>query len=174
LEDYKFIMKSVKFKKGFTLIELLVVVAIIGILSSVVLASLSSARSKGNDAKVKAQLSNIRVAAELYAEGAGNNSYGTTTTTCTAGMFTDTSSGIAALVNINNYPSGTILDCGASSSAWSVAASLSGGATTSGPAWCVDSTGVSRGNISTGSTYVGVINNAGYSAHPSAGYTSCW
>jgi len=34
-------------KKGFTLIELLVVVAIISLLSSVVLASLSSARAKG-------------------------------------------------------------------------------------------------------------------------------
>ena len=52
--------------KGFTLIELLVVIAIIGILSSVVLASLNSARTKARDARRVAGLKQIQIALELY------------------------------------------------------------------------------------------------------------
>jgi len=53
-------------KKGFTLIELLVVVAIIGMLSSVVLSSLNSARGNARDARRQQDLRQIQTALELY------------------------------------------------------------------------------------------------------------
>ncbi len=63
--------KSKELKSGFTLIELLVVIAIIGILSSVVLASLNSARAKGQMAKVKEELNSARNQAALFAADGG-------------------------------------------------------------------------------------------------------
>lgn len=57
--------------RGFTLIELLVVIAIIGILSSVVLASLNSAREKSRDARRVSDINSLRVALELYFDSNG-------------------------------------------------------------------------------------------------------
>jgi prepilin-type N-terminal cleavage/methylation domain-containing protein len=54
-------------KRGFTLIELLVVIAIIGTLSSIVLASLNSARVKARDAQRLSDVHQITNAIELYA-----------------------------------------------------------------------------------------------------------
>lgn len=59
------------FKRGFTLIELLVVIAIIGILASVILASLNGARLKARDAIRKNDLAEIAKALELYYDNHG-------------------------------------------------------------------------------------------------------
>ncbi len=55
-----------KTAQGFTLIELLVVIAIIGLLSSVVLASLNSARIKGNDSRRIQEMVEIQKAVEAF------------------------------------------------------------------------------------------------------------
>jgi type II secretion system protein G len=52
--------------RGFTLIELLVVIAIIGILSSVVLASLNTARTKARDTQRIASIKQVQNALEMY------------------------------------------------------------------------------------------------------------
>jgi len=134
-----------KSTKGFTLIELLVVIAIIGILSSVVLASLNSARSKGADAAIKSNLANIRAQAELYYDGAGAGTYGTAFTFAAAsatchtsgtGVLSDTTvrSAIAAAVSAG----GTNASCVNTGTAWGVAVPLKSSASMFS---CVDSTG---------------------------------
>ena len=60
-------------KKGFTLIELLVVIAIIGVLASIVLASLDSSRKKGRDAKRLSDVKQLQLALELYYDN--NNAF---------------------------------------------------------------------------------------------------
>lgn len=57
--------------KGFTLIELLVVIAIIGILSSVVLASLNTAREKSRDAKRISDVKQLQLALEFFFDSNG-------------------------------------------------------------------------------------------------------
>lgn len=58
-------------KKGFTLIELLVVIAIIGILASIVLVSLNTARSKARDTRRAGDLAQVQLALEMYFDSYG-------------------------------------------------------------------------------------------------------
>lgn len=64
-------------KKGFTLIELLVVVAIIGLLSTLSVVALGSARKKANDSKRLLDIKQVQTALELYYTD--KNSYPTST-----------------------------------------------------------------------------------------------
>ena len=111
--------------RGFTLIELLVVIAIIGILSSVVLVSLNSARSKGKDGRVQEEASQIKTWLESNNNG---TSYNDITSTATAGTANNagtstlsTSTGLGLLLSDINtlegaYPSIYVVSTGASAS----------------------------------------------------------
>lgn len=137
---------SKSFSKGFTLIELLVVIAIIGILSSVVLASLNTARGKGADAAVKANVNNIRAQAELVYDN--NSSY--------AGVCTDPNvvKGVSAAASASGATWTSTaqnvagLTCTSAAGTWMVSAPLKsnnlGGPTTGTDYWCVDNTGTSK------------------------------
>ncbi len=59
-------MKKIRLQNAFTLIELLVVISIIGLLSSIVLASLNVARSKARDTQRISDIKQIQSALEMY------------------------------------------------------------------------------------------------------------
>lgn len=139
-----------KLTKGFTLIELLVVIAIIGILSSVVLASLTTARTRGQSASIQSQLSNMRAQAELFYSTNSNN-YGTIVaeTACpgAATLFGTANNGlgnlVAGVVNVVTAANTSCVTAGTgTASSWAVAAEDPASTTLS---YCVDSTGVSKG-----------------------------
>jgi type IV pilus assembly protein PilE len=134
-----------KFKKGFTLIELLIVIAIIGILSTIVLSSLSNSRSKAYDAQVKMQLRGFAAAAENYFNSQNPTTYGPATSACNTGMFNDADPqhGSPMLyIAAGNLPNNTQVFCGSSngvSSSYAIKATLYSGT----EYWCVDSKGFS-------------------------------
>lgn len=138
--------------KGFTLIELLVVIAIIGILSSVVLASLNSARDKGANAAIKSNLANTRAQAEIIYDN--TNSYATV---CTNSTITNAinaakqASGITTATNLTAAAgSAGVATCHDTTSAWAIEVPLK---TPSTSFQCVDASGQST--TTSGSTLAG-------------------
>ncbi len=137
--------------KGFTLIELLVVIAIIGILASVILASLNTARAKGADAAVKSDLANSRAQAEIFYSDQTPNGFANVCTTSMTGtapasdgileMIADAASKAGVTVAATTTASDSShAACHDSATAWAASVptkSIIG-------YYCVDSTGASK------------------------------
>jgi prepilin-type N-terminal cleavage/methylation domain-containing protein len=136
-----------KSSRGFTLIELLVVIAIIGILSSVVLASLTTARTRGTAAAIQSELANMRAQGELY-YSTNSNQYATTdgiTATATASSLLNAgaTNGIGNLITDVLAKGATSPTFAASTTGWAMQVLYNG------TYYCVDSVGNSKSGTAT-------------------------
>jgi type IV pilus assembly protein PilE len=124
-----------KLVSGFTLIELLIVIAIIGILSSVVLASLNTARTKGANAAVKLGMSNLRSQAELF-----YNDSLTYAGVCTSTQFANI---LGSATSAGGGPTST-MPCISDANGWSAYSNLKG-VEGNNSYWCAGNSGSSKG-----------------------------
>lgn len=90
--------------RGFTLIELLVVIAIIGILASIVLASLGSSQAKARDARRMSDVNSYQKALALYLSTSGSYPIIAATTTLDGGGSDTVSAVLVAAQDLPTAP----------------------------------------------------------------------
>jgi prepilin-type N-terminal cleavage/methylation domain-containing protein len=95
-------------EKGFTLVELLVVIAIIGLLSTLAIVALGSARSKARDARRISDIKQIQTALELYFADQGIYPVVASATTLGTADTTDILTEVAAGFEDGSTPTGTV------------------------------------------------------------------
>ena len=130
-------------KKGFTLIELLVVIAIIGLLSTLAVVALGSARVKARDAKRLSDLKQVQTALELYYTDKGVYPTATVALGGTGGTCLDATTGFSDTCDTSPYmgivpadPQSPTLDYTYTSTdgkTYSISASLEGKVNNLGP-----------------------------------------
>ena len=121
------------FISAFTVVELLIVIAIIGVLASVIIGSLNSARDDGVSAKIKSELTTLAKRA-----GIERVSMMTFDVVCGSNAITQATS-ITTIIDAIERFSPEAIVCNSSTEAYAVSAALS-----ATEYWCVDNQGASR------------------------------